>query len=642
MITIGLTVCDNDYENCQKVLDQIKHKVKVKHEVVIIDNREKFKDVKTKWKPTYSFGYDAYQFAARTKIIEYAKGDYLWFVDGDDEILELNEFNYTEDIIAYSFYSCSQLNDLGDSIIDQNIFTNETLIKVFSPLWNKIIKKSLFDNLDLEDFRKNKVVTLEDTTFTILALRNAKTLRTTKQILYNHFIGMSGIDVVTDINVLKTLSTGFEYISRRLKKEMASSMPFYNNLIQSQCRYMTSFIRKSMSFVDSNKCDLVCENIRLNMELFPKNIFLPIFAETCAEQICKLGYQKEVFKLLVDFYKDPNLSIQHSFVAPYYDERNKRMSERTFTQTIPVASLFFFSPPQKWEHKLSVIVIIRDNDDLEQLLNKFSRIKTNKELVVIDLRSNNDFIPHGDDIKIVTDLDNSTDYRLKGIENSSGDYIWFINPEDDIAEILDINYGDDDIISFPYVNSMNLNVRQTAGEMDRNDAEWSNGCIKQFDKPLWNKWFKKEVLEQAYKDLKNTNHTSTERSLIFYSALKYSNKICVFDSVSSIYWHKKEDYLTVSDNLKTKTDVNVFFEYVNSDVDTISAFDFIDKEAIESFKYETVMYCLNVMINLDKSLLKFFSNTLKNKYGADYVSTVFKGSYLGHTDIGNPIKKLIG
>jgi hypothetical protein len=48
------------------------------------------------------------------------------------------------------------------------------------------------------------------------------------------------------------------------------------------------------------------------------------------------------------------------------------------------------------------------------------------------------------------------------------------------------------------------------------------------------------------------------------------------------------------------------------------------------------------MINLDKSLLKFFSNTLKNKYGADYVSTVFKGSYLGHTDIGNPIKKLIG
>ena len=80
MITIGLTVCDNDYENCQKVLDQIKHKVKVKHEVVIIDNREKFKDVKTKWKPTYSFGYNAYQFAARTKIIEYAKGDYLRIV----------------------------------------------------------------------------------------------------------------------------------------------------------------------------------------------------------------------------------------------------------------------------------------------------------------------------------------------------------------------------------------------------------------------------------------------------------------------------------------------------------------------------------------------------------------------------------
>lgn len=47
MITIGLTVCDNDYKNCQNVLEQIKHKVKVKHEVIIIDNREKYKNVKT-------------------------------------------------------------------------------------------------------------------------------------------------------------------------------------------------------------------------------------------------------------------------------------------------------------------------------------------------------------------------------------------------------------------------------------------------------------------------------------------------------------------------------------------------------------------------------------------------------------------
>ena len=82
----------------------------------------------------------------------------------------------------------------------------------------------------MEDFRKNKVVTLEDTAFTILALRNAKTLRTTKQILYNHFIGMSGIDVVTDINVLKTLSTGFEYISRRLKKTELSPHALKNLL----------------------------------------------------------------------------------------------------------------------------------------------------------------------------------------------------------------------------------------------------------------------------------------------------------------------------------------------------------------------------------------------------------------------------
>lgn len=642
MITIGITVCDNDYENCQKVLDQIKHKVKVKHEVIIIDNREKFKDVKTKWKPTYSFGYNAYQFAARSKIIELAKGDYLWFIDGDDEILELKSFDYTEDIVVYSFYSCSYLNHFEDEVIYNNIFSNNTLLKITCVLWNKIIKKSLFNGLDLKEFQKHKVVSMEDTTYVVIALKNAKTIRTTKQVLYNYILGMSSVHSIKDSMIFKTLSTGFDYISRLLKSEMLENMCFYNDLIQNQCRYMITYILKSMSFIDSDRRDLVCDLIKINLKLFPKNIFLPIFAETCAEQICRIGYQNEVKNTLIDFYKDPNLSIQLSFTAPFYDEKNKKMSEKTFVQTTPISSLFLYKQPQKWKYKLSVISLIKDDNTLDHLLNGFYRIKLDKELIIVDLRDSKKDIPQDNNIKVIKNVNSCMDYRSEGIKASSGNYIWFVNPEDDIAEILNINYGDSDIISFPYINKFGIRINQTDGEYNNtNKDEWDDGCIRQLGTPLWNKWFKKDLLEQTFKDLSNTNYDNTERSLIFYKSLKYATKICMIDTVSTIYWNKQCDYKVLSNTIKSKSDVISFFENINKDVDTICSFNFIDTNAKETFKNETVLFCLRLMLNLDSKLLKLFANILKKKYGANYVYTVFINSCIGNTDEGSPIKHLI-
>lgn len=217
---------------------------------------------------------------------------------------------------------------------------------------------------------------------------------------------MSSVHSIKDSMIFKTLSTGFDYISRLLKSEMLKNMCFYNDLIQNQCRYMITYILKSMSFIDSDRRDLVCELIRINLNLFPKNIFLPIFAETCAEQICRMGYQNEVLKTLVDFYKDPNLSIQLSFVAPFYDEKNKKVSEKTFVQTTPIESLFFYNQPQKWEYKLSVISLIKDDITLDNLLNGFNRIKLDKELIIVDLRDSKKDIPQDNNIKVIKNVNN--------------------------------------------------------------------------------------------------------------------------------------------------------------------------------------------------------------------------------------------
>ena len=107
MITIGIIFWDGDYRNCDKILKQIDERVKVDHETIIIDNTE---GNKLGQKATFAFGHNAYQFAARYKIIKMAKGDYLWFIDGDDEVLGLSTVP-TEDIVAYSVSEWSRWPD---------------------------------------------------------------------------------------------------------------------------------------------------------------------------------------------------------------------------------------------------------------------------------------------------------------------------------------------------------------------------------------------------------------------------------------------------------------------------------------------------------------------------------------------------
>ena len=105
MLSIGVTVCDKDFHLLSFLLEQIEERVKVEHEVIIIDNREQMLNVETTWQPTFKFGYNAFQFNARAKIIELAKGDYIWFIDGDDEVDYVDSFDYKEDIIVFSYES---------------------------------------------------------------------------------------------------------------------------------------------------------------------------------------------------------------------------------------------------------------------------------------------------------------------------------------------------------------------------------------------------------------------------------------------------------------------------------------------------------------------------------------------------------
>lgn len=95
LLTIGLLVCDNDVHLLQSTLEKIKNKVHIPYEVLLYDNTETCtlppldKDIKVFSKGTWKE--NVRQFSARKTLTQKAKGEYIWFIDPDDDFVEIDK-----------------------------------------------------------------------------------------------------------------------------------------------------------------------------------------------------------------------------------------------------------------------------------------------------------------------------------------------------------------------------------------------------------------------------------------------------------------------------------------------------------------------------------------------------------------------
>ena len=281
MLSIGVTVCDTDYQLLSNLLKQIEERVTVPHEVIIIDNREQFINVAADWKPSFQFGYNATQFNARAKIIELAEGNYIWFIDGDDEIGYVDKFDYTEDIIVFSYesYPVGEVH-IKPQVIDKDVFSFVTSCMIKPVLWNKFIKKELFTK-----FPEAKIITNEDTLWLYNALKNAKTVKCIDEVIYHHKLGLSNKEEGVSIDNIRSLVTGYNDMRNILKGLLDDN--FYKLSIEATNSHVMSFIPR---------CDEVERATRLFLDLIPKDEFKTSLIKSVFP-FCK---NKDVYKRIVN------------------------------------------------------------------------------------------------------------------------------------------------------------------------------------------------------------------------------------------------------------------------------------------------------------------------------------------------------
>lgn len=252
-LTIAILFCDKDCYKIVSLVDSIsKYKNTLDFEILLFDNRENNKDL-LKFNnnvKVFSKGKNLYQLQGRKYLIKKATGKYIWFVDGDDEIKDLNidinkycilSMNY--DIIYFNNYCDNKkIYNMGNKTITY-IKNNILDTKVFNVvLWNKWIKTSILKKL-LKYIPSNiKVVGGEDVIFSVGALKYFKSGIFIPNYIYN-FTSKDSISrkvEISDLNDYKHLMIGHQYYIKILNKiftKKEKSKLNLNNLILNDCYF---------------------------------------------------------------------------------------------------------------------------------------------------------------------------------------------------------------------------------------------------------------------------------------------------------------------------------------------------------------------------------------------------------------------
>ena len=173
-LSIVVIFCDKDFLYLDNMISMIEKNITIEHEIILVDNRDNQEPFETKHK-VVSKGSNCYIFEGRRLGLDAATGDYIWFVDVDDEIIgEISKEDLekrTENILQIYYKQNNieiiKLGQVKNSIrcfgpsVWSRIYKTEVLRKALAPLKRDIKLVNGEDRIIL-DFMLNQCSSPKD------------------------------------------------------------------------------------------------------------------------------------------------------------------------------------------------------------------------------------------------------------------------------------------------------------------------------------------------------------------------------------------------------------------------------------------------------------------------------------------------
>lgn len=212
IITIGILFCDKDFKYIENLIALIKEKVLIPYELIFFDNRNDIsEDISflNEYKVLNTGNGNKFQVEGRKSIIQEAKGNYIWFIDADDEPLKIDDsFNDLLEL-NYDLFSFNYEKDFNPEICDvykedqlfEKTFTDNLCYRdayqlLVNVLWNKWIKTEVLKKASELIPSNTNIIANEDLMLLLAVLKSAQTEYRSCKFIYknNSLRGSSGID----------------------------------------------------------------------------------------------------------------------------------------------------------------------------------------------------------------------------------------------------------------------------------------------------------------------------------------------------------------------------------------------------------------------------------------------------------------
>lgn len=194
-LSLIIPFCDKDYNYIPSLINNIEHDIRINHEIILLDNRDKKRNclIDTQGVPIHSLNGNQFTFEARRRAIDFVTGDYMWFIDADDNVLPLKDEDYFKDYKDY--YSHKSVSIISNFENKKELIINQSFGHSFNDsLWQVIIKTDFWIKIIHHIPPNVKLISGEDVFISNLCKKYAKSWGKTNKVLYiyNQYLGYCG------------------------------------------------------------------------------------------------------------------------------------------------------------------------------------------------------------------------------------------------------------------------------------------------------------------------------------------------------------------------------------------------------------------------------------------------------------------